>query len=298
MMDKKGYLFWDSETANPQQRVCQVAYCLTDLESNPTGEKVVSPINPESEFCSWNIRVHGIRPEDVVGAPTFEEFWESNGLEGLLREYVFVSHNAKSADLSHIRKSLAAYNIALPEIEFLDTMQMAIDKGLPGKLVDLCATLGVELRGHHDAAADVIACRDAFWKLAIDAVEPECYAPGEGGSHGGKRIFSGLGLVNRSAKTIEEALEDFDAKGIRGNPLEIDELEGLRVVVTGAVPGYNRDGISTALKNAGVKVAGSVSGKTQYLAIGDNAGQTKLDEAEKLGVPVISVGELLEVLNR
>ena len=31
-MAKKGYIFWDSETANPQQRICQVAYILTDLE--------------------------------------------------------------------------------------------------------------------------------------------------------------------------------------------------------------------------------------------------------------------------
>ena len=41
-----------------------------------------------------------------------------------------------------------------------------------------------------------------------------------------------------------------------------------------------------------------MSGKTQYLAIGDNAGQTKLNDAEERRVPVISVGELLEVLNR
>lgn len=297
-MGKKGYLFWDSETANPQQRVCQAAYCLTDLEGNPVGETVVSYIDPESEFSPWNIRVHGIHSEDVAGAPAFVEFWESNGLDELMRNYVFVAHNAKSADLSHIRKSLAAYDIPLPEIEFLDTMQLAIGRGLPGKLADLCATLGVELRNHHDAAADALACRDAFWKLDIDVVEPEYYVPGKGGSHGGKRTFSGLGLVNGSAKTIEETLEEFEAKGLRGNPLKIDGLEGLRVVVTGAVPGYDRNGIKAALKNAGAKVAGSVSGKTQYLAIGDNAGQAKLDGAEERGVPVIPVGELLEVLNR
>lgn len=72
----------------------------------------------------------------------------------------------------------------------------------------------------------------------------------------------------------------------------------VRVVVAGAVPGYDRDGIKTALKNADAKAAGSVSGKTQYLAIGNNAGQAKLDAAEERGMPVISVGELLEVLNR
>ena len=297
-MDKKGYLFWDSETANRQQRVCQAAYCLTDLEGNPVGEAVVSYIDPESEFSPWNTRVHGIHPEDVVGKPSFAEFWGSNGLEGLMQDYVLVAHNAKSADLSHIRKSLAAYDMPLPEIEFLDTMQMAIGRGLPGKLVDLCTALGVELRDHHDAAADALACRDAFWKLGHDDVEPEEYVPGKGGSHGAKRVFSGLGLVNGGNKTIEDALEEFEEKGLRGNPHNIDGLEGLRVVVTGAVPGYDRNGIKAALKNAGAKVAGSVSGKTQYLAIGDNAGQTKLNDAEERRVPVISVGELLEVLNR
>ncbi len=31
-MHDKGYIFWDSETANPQQRICQAAYILTDFE--------------------------------------------------------------------------------------------------------------------------------------------------------------------------------------------------------------------------------------------------------------------------
>ena len=104
--------------------------------------------------------------------------------------------------------------------------------------------------------------------------------------------------MNGSDKTIEEALKEFEGKGLRGNPYEIGGLEGLRVVVTGAVPGCDRNGIKDALKSAGAKVAGSVSGKTQYLAIGDNAGQTKLNDAVEREVPVISVGELLEVLNR
>ncbi len=297
-MGKKGYLFWDSETANSQQRICQAAYCLTDFEGCHMGDPVASYIDPESEFDYWNTNIHGIVQEDVAGAPTFTKFWESNCLDELLRDYVFVAHNAKNSDLAHIRKSLAAYGIPMPEIEFLDTMQMAINRGLPGKLVELCTALKVDIRIHHDAAADALACRDAFWKLGLDDEEPERYVPGKGGSHGRRCVFSGLGLVNNSTKTIEEVLEEFETRKLRGNPLEIDSLEGLRVVVTGVVPGYNRDGIKTALKDAGASVPKSVSGKTQYLAIGHNAGQDKLDAAFEQGVPVISVGELLEVLDR
>lgn len=177
-MSLKGYLFWDSETANPQQMICQAAYCLTGVDGSPVGAPISSLVNPESEFSPWNTKVHGICEEDVCGAPTFAEFWESQGLDLLLRDHVFVAHNAKSADLCHIRKSLAAYGIALPGIRFLDTMRMAQAQGLPGKLTALCSALEVELPKHHDACSDATACRDVFWKLAATGMRPEEYIPG------------------------------------------------------------------------------------------------------------------------
>ena len=63
-------------------------------------------------------------------------------------------------------------------------------------------------------------------------------------------------------------------------------LAGLTVVITGAIPGYTRDTASEAVTALGGKVAGSVSAKTGLLIAGENAG-SKLEKAEKLGVPVI-----------
>ena len=64
-------------------------------------------------------------------------------------------------------------------------------------------------------------------------------------------------------------------------------LEGLTVVVTGAIPGYSRDEATSAVAARGAKAASSVSKKTDVVVAGDKAG-SKLDKAIALGRPVVS----------
>ena len=63
-------------------------------------------------------------------------------------------------------------------------------------------------------------------------------------------------------------------------------LEGLTVVVTGSLQGFSRDSAKEAIISRGGKAAGSVSKKTDFVVIGDNAG-SKADKAEQLGVPIL-----------
>ena len=63
-------------------------------------------------------------------------------------------------------------------------------------------------------------------------------------------------------------------------------LAGLTVVVTGSLAGFSRDEAKEAIVSRGGKAAGSVSKKTDYVVVGDNAG-SKADKAEQLGVPVL-----------
>ncbi len=63
-------------------------------------------------------------------------------------------------------------------------------------------------------------------------------------------------------------------------------LEGLTVVVTGSLVGFSRDSAKEAILSRGGKAAGSVSKKTDYVVVGENAG-SKADKAEQLGVPVL-----------
>src|SRR3712207_8344963 len=63
-------------------------------------------------------------------------------------------------------------------------------------------------------------------------------------------------------------------------------LEGLTVVVTGSLEGYSRDGAKEAILARGGKAAGSVSKKTDFVVVGENAG-TKEARARELGVPIL-----------
>jgi DNA ligase (NAD+) len=63
-------------------------------------------------------------------------------------------------------------------------------------------------------------------------------------------------------------------------------FDGKTVVVTGTLEGFTRQDAEEAVRAAGGKVAGSVSKKTDYVVVGENAG-SKLAKAQELGVPVL-----------
>ena len=67
-------------------------------------------------------------------------------------------------------------------------------------------------------------------------------------------------------------------------------------VVTGTLPTLKRDEAKKLIEQAGGKVTGSISKKTDYLLLGENAG-SKLAKAEKLGITRLSEAELLDMLN-
>jgi DNA ligase (NAD+) len=73
-------------------------------------------------------------------------------------------------------------------------------------------------------------------------------------------------------------------------------LAGKAIVVSGAVPGYTREGAEEAIAMRGGSSPGSVSKKTFALVVGDGAGASKLNKAEQLGVPQIAAERFEELL--
>ena len=72
-------------------------------------------------------------------------------------------------------------------------------------------------------------------------------------------------------------------------------LAGKTLVLTGALPTLGRDQAKEMLENAGAKVAGSVSKKTDYVVAGSDAG-SKLEKALSLGVTVLDEAQMLALL--
>ncbi|MER3494408.1 MAG: DNA ligase [Mastigocladus sp. ERB_26_2] len=74
------------------------------------------------------------------------------------------------------------------------------------------------------------------------------------------------------------------------------KLAGKTFVITGTLPTLKRDEAKSLIQKAGGKVTDSVSKKTDYLVVGEDAG-SKLAKAEALGITQLSEAQLLELLH-
>lgn len=72
-------------------------------------------------------------------------------------------------------------------------------------------------------------------------------------------------------------------------------LDGLTFVLTGTLENYGRKELQVILEDAGAKVSGSVSKKTDYVIYGEKAG-SKLTKAESLGVKTLNEEDGLSYL--
>ena len=94
-------------------------------------------------------------------------------------------------------------------------------------------------------------------------------------------------------KWEEAGCELFDEQAERTDE-QPQTLAGLSIVVTGSIPGYTRDTAAEAITSRGGRSAASVSGKTDFVVVGENAG-SKYDKAVALKRPILDA-EGFEVL--
>ncbi len=75
-----------------------------------------------------------------------------------------------------------------------------------------------------------------------------------------------------------------------------DKLAGKSVVISGVFRHHSRDEYKQLIERNGGKNVGSISGKTSFILAGENMGPSKLQKAEKLGIPLVSEDEFLEMI--
>jgi DNA ligase (NAD+) len=99
-------------------------------------------------------------------------------------------------------------------------------------------------------------------------------------------------LITRLCKEvgIHWQQEDSDGKTQSGT------LEGKVFVLTGTLAGMSRDQASQKIRTLGGKVTSSISKNTTALIAGENPG-SKVQKADKLGIPILSEQEFMEIIN-
>lgn len=269
----------DVETANADlSSICQVG--IAQFRDGKLTQSLSQLINPKSYFDSWNVLIHGIDRDDVVGSPTFIDFCAD--LSHHLEDQVVVTHS--HFDRTALGKAFGKIGVNPPSCNWLDTAKVArrawVEYAQRGYgLANLAKHIGHEFN-HHDAEEDAIAAGAVL--LAAEA------AHGLG--------IEGWLLRTRQPITAKSGYSDFSGEG---DPDGV--LSGETIVFTGALSVPRREASEKA-KRVGMNVGNSVTKKTTVVCVGDqdldrlngHKRSSKHRKAEQLagyGYPIRIIGE-------
>lgn len=151
----------------------------------------------------------------------------------------------------------------------------------------LLTALGIKGVGEV-VAEDLMAHYGALEALAVASGEELQAIPGIGPvlAHNIAGWFEQEPNRRMIGKLVAAGVATTQVKAEAAAKAEAQPLAGLTFVVTGTLPSLSRDDVKALIKAHGGKVTDSVSKNTDYLVAGEAAG-SKLDKAQKLGVPVM-----------
>ena len=151
----------DVECATRDQMICQIGLVKVKLEKIVEhAQWLVQP--PGNEYDETLFRYHHIRPEMTANAPTLEQLWPEIWPHFMAGEVW--AHNAKSAGIPALHKSLAEYGISCECLKIEDSLELFQIIDDQGHILNPCSkTLGhcammmdvpFDESEHHDALYD------------------------------------------------------------------------------------------------------------------------------------------------
>lgn len=255
----------DFETATYDRMACQVGITIVrEGKIVDTFEKLIQP--PMNRYDESNIIVHHITPEMTRDAPTFDKVWED--ISDLIVGKVVVAHNA-AFDEDVLYKNLAFYEIPAKGIlPFFCTLML-----MGHNLTDLCKMYGIDCSEHHDAANDSRCCAQLFLKY-LNKEKPKFTVKSRTRTEKDKNFFASK--FGKHAH-ISADLKVKDLTNADPNNPFYDK----KVVITG-VFSMDRNEIAARLKDMGADINSSISRKTNFVLVGEDAGPSKMKKIADL----------------
>ncbi|MGW1182925.1 TerD family protein [Streptomyces drozdowiczii] len=263
-----------------QDRVLSLAVLTLDAHGNRTGE-YATLLNPGCD--PGPVHVHGLTPDRLAGAPTFEEVAAEVG--ELLSKRVMVAHNAQF-DYDFLAHEFARARSWLPVNRRLCTLALnrLVGPATPDlKLGTLARHYGVRQERAHDAQDDVRVL-SGILRGSLGAAE---------------QLGLALPLLDCPPRQDYKPFVPKTPCPYRnpgrltpGGPL----VQGMKIAVTGDT-GISREELVARSVAAGLNVMTMVSRHTSAVVTNDPAsGSAKLRRAAEEGVPVLDERTYLRLL--
>ena len=167
----------------------------------------------------------------------------------------------------------------------------AIDNSKQQDLSRLIYALGIRQVGAK--AGKVLASAFGNMDALMNATEEELTAVPDVGAITAKNIVEwftqaqGKEIIAR----LREAGVNFESKRVISDA----RFAGMTFVLTGALSKFTREEATEKIELFGGKASGSVSKKTSYVVVGENAG-SKERKARELGIPILSEDQFLQMI--
>lgn len=280
----------DFETANGfRGSPCSVGLVrVRDGQVVEEASWLMRPPEGHDYFDPRNVRIHGIEPEMVAGAPRFGELFPEIG--AFIGSDLLVAHNA-AFDLGVIRSALEVSELAGPAYDYTCTVvHSRRTYQLPSHSLPFAAeAAGVPLLNHHDATEDARACAgimtdiarrtgavsmpDFFLRQGLRPSHLPAYVPGAHQLSKATRdaLARGTGTATAAA-AAGTPWQGWPSEGENppSNPLADPRhpLFGQTVVFTGNL-GMPRQTAKDRAAEAGARTASNVTRATTVLVVGD-----------------------------
>lgn len=248
---------------------CQIGITIIDNgEITDTFMRYIKP--PKNEYNHHCIEVHGITPDITEYAPEFPEIWEE--IRPLFTDSIIVAHNAPF-DIKVLTSTLEYYGLdfGADEIQVIDTCELVGKK----KLDVACSEYGIPFTSHHNAFFDSLACAQLL--LAIQEKEKPT-----------KKEKPKVEKPSYHEAITGDVLKKDLSQANPDNP-----FYDKKVVITG-VFSIDRKEIAIRLKKLGADVDTSITKRTSFVCVGQDAGPKKLETIEKynqIGCNIVVLSE-------
>jgi DNA ligase (NAD+) len=173
-------------------------------------------------------------------------------------------------------------------------LHRAIDASKGRGLARLLNALGIRMVG--ERAAQLLAARFGTMERLLAATEAQVNDIYGIGPQIAQAVTAFL-AEPRNRATIERLAAAGVAMEEEGHTEGPRPLEGKTLVLTGGLATLSRDQAKDLIIRLGGRVTGSVSRKTDYVIVGEDAGG-KADDARRLGVPTLDEAAFLKLVGR